>query len=89
MPIELINNTIKKRSRKKCFITNLTREETNILEKECLETLNKNFECICKKKKKNHFPTFLKIDDNDYIYMTSENLIRDFNIPSAFSQCHL
>jgi len=70
MPIELINNIIKKKSRKKCFITNLTRKETNILEKECLETLNKNFDCICKKKKKNHFPTFLKIDDNDYIYMT-------------------
>ena len=41
-----------------------------MLEKECLETLNKNFECICKKKKKNHFPTFLRIDENDYIYMT-------------------
>jgi len=70
MTIILDNNIIKKKSRGQCFITNLTRSETNELEKECLTTLNNNFECICTKKKRNHFPTFIKIDENDCIHMT-------------------
>ena len=69
MPIELNDNIIKKKSRRKCFITNLSRAETNELEKECLLTLNNNFKCYCKNKKKNHFPEFIKIDKEEYIYM--------------------
>lgn len=70
MTILLKDGIIIKKSRSKCFITNLSRNETNILEKECLISLNNNFECICKKKKKNHFPTFIKIDDKDNIHMS-------------------
>lgn len=70
MTITLKDNIIMKKARRNCFVTNLSRSETNNLEKECLQLLNKNFECICKKKKFNHFPTFLKIDDEDKIHMT-------------------
>jgi hypothetical protein len=70
MPIVFQNGIIIKTSRKKCFITNLTRAETNTLEKDCLTSLNRNFECICKHKKNNHFPEFIKIDNNERIHMT-------------------
>ena len=58
MTILLKDGIIIKKSRSKCFITNLSRNETNILEKECLISLNNNFECICKKKKKKSFSYF-------------------------------
>ena len=41
--------------------TKLTRKEAVEYEKNILIRLNNNFECICKKKKDNHFPTFCKI----------------------------
>lgn len=41
--------------------TKLTRKEAVEYEKNILMRLNNNFECICKKKKDNHFPTFCKI----------------------------
>lgn len=40
--------------------TKLTRKEAVEYEKNILMRLNNNFECICKKKKDNHFPTFCK-----------------------------
>lgn len=40
--------------------TKLTRKEAAEYEKNILIRLNKNFECICKKKKDNHFPIYRK-----------------------------
>ena len=40
--------------------TKLTRKEAAEYEKNILIRLNKNFECICKKKKDNHFPIYHK-----------------------------
>ena len=37
MTITLKDNIIMKKARRKCFITNLSRSETNNLEKECLQ----------------------------------------------------
>jgi hypothetical protein len=70
MKILLKNGIIIKKSRIFCKITNLSKNEINILEKECLVSLNNNFECFCKKKKENHFPTFIKIDNEDNIHMS-------------------
>lgn len=48
----------------------LSKKEAFNLEKKCLNTLNKNFICICNKNC-NHFPKILSCNDNKYYFILS------------------
>jgi len=62
---EHFKSFIKKKSKNKInYYTNLHSSNTNMLEIMCLDSLNKNYKCQCKKKK-NHFPEILTKSEDD------------------------
>lgn len=65
MPFYYINEEVCLKSAKRNdWQTGMSRNVSLYHEIDILKRLNNNFECICKKKKKNHFPTFIDIKKN-------------------------
>ena len=46
------------------YYTGLSASNSFLLEENCLKNLKKNYKCICKEKKRNHFPKIVSITDD-------------------------